>query len=261
MTERRHAPRAVSAGLIASALALLLPLASPAAAQNADFLFRRPNISFAVRGGWAVPRAQSQIFDHTMAELVVAPGRDIERKDFAGFAVQGELAFRVRDRFDVALGVGHTQSKIRSEDREFVEDNDLPIEQTTEFRRTPIEIGAKAYLRERGRTISRFAWVPYSWAPYVGAGAGAMVYAFEQSGDFVDYETLDIFTKSFLSEGTTPTAHVAAGMDFSFGPHLLATGEGRYQWARADMSRDFRDFTDQIDLSGFQITVGLAARF
>jgi hypothetical protein len=256
MTERIRA----GARSMLGALALLLPLASPAAGQSSDFLFRRPAVTVAVRGGWAVPRAQSQIFDHTMDELVIEPGEDIERSDFAGFAVQGELAVRVHNRIDVKLDVGHTEARVLSEDREFVEDNDLPIQQETHFRRTPIEVGVKGYLKERGRRVSQFAWVPYAWAPYVAAGVGAMVYGFEQSGDFVDYETLDIFTKTFQSEGTTPTAHVAAGLDLSVHKHLLLTGEGRYQWARDDMSRDFEDF-DPIDLSGFQITVGIAARF
>ena len=254
MTERTHPRSAVLAGTIVVTLALLLPLASTAAGQSADFLFRQPKVSLAVRGGWAVPRAGSEIFDFTTDRLTV------EQKDFAGLAVQGELTLRVTDQLDVALGVGYSQSRIRSEFRDFVEDNDLPIEQTTRFWRTPIEGGVKGYLRDRGRRISRFAWVPYSWTPYFAAGAGAMVYGFEQSGDFVDYQTLDIFTKNFRSEGTTPTAHVAAGLDLSVGPHVLATGEGRYQWARAEMSRDFVGF-DPIDLSGFQVTVGVAVRF
>jgi hypothetical protein len=244
-----------------SALALLLPLAAPAAAQRADFLFRRPSVTFAVRGGWAAPRAQSEIFDFTMDRLIhTRTQKPIDAQDFGGLAVQGELAIRVNDRLDLALDAGHSESEIRSEFRDFVEDNDLPITQTTRFHRTPFELAAKGYLRERGRRISRFAWVPYGWAPYIGAGVGAMVYGFEQSGDFVDYETLDIFSKTFRSEGTAPTAHLAAGLDVSVHPHVLVTGEGRYQWARSDMSRDFVDF-DPIDLSGFQITVGVAARF
>jgi hypothetical protein len=242
------------------AVAIAALLATPVAGQSRDFLFSQPRFTLAVRGGWAVPRADSEIFDFTMDELVVRPGEDIERTDFAGFAIEGELAVRVSDRLDVAVGVGHAESEIRSELRDFVEDNDLPIEQTTRFRRTPIELGVKAYLRERGRAVSRFAWVPRAWTPYLGAGVGAMVYDFDQYGDFVDYETLDIFTKYFESDDTTPTAHVAAGVDLSLHRHLLATAEGRWQWAHSDMSRDFVDF-DPIDLSGFQITVGIAARF
>ena len=236
------------------ALALLLLAATPAAAQSADFLFRKPSVTFGVRGGWAVPRAQSEIFVFTTEQLTV------DRSDLSGFAFQADLAARVRDRLDVVLSVGHSRSTVLSEFRAFVDTDDLPIEQTTLFQRTPVTIGVKAYLRDRGRSVSRFAWVPSAWAPYVGAGAGLMVYEFTQRGEFVDYETLDIFGKNFQSRGTIPAAHLATGLELSVGPHILATGEARYLWGRADMSRDFVDF-DRIDLSGFQITVGVAARF
>jgi hypothetical protein len=228
--------------------------ATPTAAQSTDFLFQQPSVTLGVRGGWAVPRAQSEIFGFTTEQLTV------NRSDLSGLVVQADLTVRVRDRFDVVLSVGHNQSTVQSEFRDFVDTDDLPIEQTTRFRRTPVTIGVKAYLWDRGRSVSRFAWVPNAWAPYVGAGAGLMVYEFTQRGEFVDYETLDIFSKDFSSEGTTPAAHLTAGVELSIGTHLLATGEARYLWGRDGLSRDFVDF-DRIDLSGFQITVGVAARF
>lgn len=233
---------------------VLLALPSPARAQSADFLFRRPWITLGLRGGWAVPRAGSEIFQFTTERLTV------NSSDFSSFALQGEIAVPVRDRLDVALWVGHTKSNVRSEFREFVGTDDLPIEQTTTYRRTPIEIGIKGYLRDRWREVGRLALVPYSWAPWIGVGAGWMVYDFEQAGEFADFETLDIFGRIFQTDGSTPTAHMAAGLDLSLGPHLVASGEGRYQWGRGAMGPDFVDF-DRIDLSGFQITVGIAARF
>ena len=236
------------------ALALLMLAATPAAAQSADFLFRKPSVTFGVRGGWAVPRARSEIFAFTTEQLTV------NRSDLSGFAFQADLAARVRDHLDVVLSVGHSRATVSSEFRAFVDTDDLPIEQTTRFQRTPVTIGVKAYLKDRGRSVSRVAWVPSAWAPYVGAGAGLMVYEFNQGGEFVDYETLDIFDKNFQSRGTTPAAHLATGLELSIGPHVLATGEARYLWGRDDMGRAFVDF-DRIDLSGFQITVGVAARF
>lgn len=243
-----------SGRLLLLAWAILLPLPSAVQAQSADFLFRRPRVALSLRGGWAVPRAGSEIFQSTTEQLTV------ESNDFSGFVLQGEIAVPVHDRLDVAFSVDHSESRTRSEFREFVGIDDLPIEQTTTFSRTPIELGMKGYLKDRGRAVGRLAWVPHSWTPWIGAGAGWMVHGFEQSGEFVDFETLEIFGNTFQSEGSTPTAHLAAGLDLSIGPHLLATGEGRYQWGRARMSRDFVDF-DRIDLSGFQITVGIAARF
>jgi hypothetical protein len=244
-------------------LASLL-LAAPAAAQSRDFLFSHPHVTLGFRIGFAAPTASSDIFDF-MAEELARPGsgdplQPLDRSDFDGLDVQGELAVRVHDRVDVALNVAHSESSIRSEFRDWVGTDDLPIEQTTEFSRTPVTIGLKGYLRDRGRSISRFAWVPYGWAPYVTAGAGFVVYDFFQRGEFVDYEDFDVFPASYVSEGTAAAAHAGAGVELSLGKHLIATGEARYLWSEAEMSRDFVDF-DDIDLSGAQIALGLALRF
>jgi hypothetical protein len=123
----------------------------------------------------------------------------------------------------------------------------------------------KWYVADRGRSISRFAWIPADWAPYVGAGGGVLWYVFEQDGEWVDEdladpECCDIFRGTFRSDGRVPTAHLMAGADFSLGPRFLLNAEGRYLWASGSMSGDFVGF-DDIDLSGFQATAGIAVRF
>ena len=247
-------------------LGLLAVLITPASAQPADFLFRKPTVTVGIRGGWAVARAQSEIFDFT-SEQLIHPVRDpqdppkaIEPGDFASPVVQFEVAVATALRFDVMVGVGVSESSIDSESRGFVGTDDLPIGQTTRFLRVPVTAGVKVYLKNRGRAVSRLAWVPYSCSPWLGAGAGGMYSRFEQSGEFVDFETLEIFRKDFRSVGSSPTAHLSGGMDVSLGAHFLATGEARYVWGKADMSKDFVGF-DRIDLSGFQITAGISARF
>ena len=71
--------------------------------------------------------------------------------------------------------------------REFTDNNDLPIQQSTKYRRVPLTVGLKYYLADRGRSVGEFAYIPSKIAPYVGVGAGAMWYKFEQNGDFVDF--------------------------------------------------------------------------
>ena len=246
-------------------LGFMALLAAPASAQPADFLFRRPSVTLGIRGGWAMARAQSEIFDFTSEQLIRplrngATPRAIGPGDFASPVFQFEIGVAALPRLDVTVGVGVSQSRVDSESRGFVGTDDLPIEQTTRVLRVPVTAGAKVYLKDRGRAVSRFAWVPYSWTPWVGAGVGGMYSRFEQSGEFVDFETLEIFEKDYRSAGGSPTAHLSGGVDFSLGSHLLATGEARYLWGKADMSRDFVGF-DRIDLSGFQITAGISARF
>jgi opacity protein-like surface antigen len=244
-------------GVLATTALLLtaLALASPLRAQSAGrgFLFKTPTGSFTLRGGFAHANAGSDIFSDATSRFTIDKG------DFSGFTVGADLALRVAPRFDVVLGGGYAGVKAPSESRDFVE-NDLPIRQTTTFKRIPFTASVKAYLTPRGRSIGRFAWVPAKYALYAGGGVGLMRYDFEQSGDFVDDQTLVIHTDRFRSSGWTPEAHGMAGIEFSLSPRFALTGEGRYTWAKADPSRDFANFS-RIDLSGFAATAGISVRF
>jgi len=246
-------------GRAALAAVVLTALALPAAAtaqQHRDFLFRTPRATLGLRVGYAIPTASSDIFDFTREQLTVS------RSDFQSATWGGELAIQVTPRVDVAMDVGYARSRTPSEMRDWVDNNDLPIQQITEFKRVPLTFGAKVYLKDRGRSVSRFAWIPTRWAPFVGAGAGWVWYRFEQDGDFIDFNTpdLQIINGVAVSEGHAPTVHLFGGADWSLSPSFLLTVEGRYSWARAEMSQDFSDF-NRMDLSGFQATAGISVRF
>ena len=250
-----HRKRARRGVLLAAVAAVIsLPTAASAQAGGPGFLFRRPTMSIGIKGGYARAQAGSEVFNFARDELTLEVG------DFASSAWGAEVAIRVTERLDIAGELGATRSRKWSEFRDWVDLDDLPIEQSTTFLRVPMTLSVKYYLRDRGRSVSDFAWVPEKWSPYIGAGGGALWYRFKQEGDFVDFQTLDIFYELFESEGTTGTAHVMTGVDVSLSPRVVLTGEGRYSWGRADMGRDFVDF-DKIDLSGFRVTAGLSFRF
>jgi opacity protein-like surface antigen len=236
--------------------------ASPAMGQDADFLFKRPVITIGLRVGYAVPRVGSEIFDFTRESLTV------DKSDFYAPYFGVELGIRVNERVDVALGLGFERSDTHSELREWLDENgtpddfsdDLPIEQTTQFLRVPVTVSVKAYLWDRGRSISRFAWIPESWSPYLTAGAGFVYYQFEQFGDFVHFQTLDIIYDEFETSGTSPLVHLGTGLDFSLSPRWLFSSEARYSWANDRMGSQFVGF-DDIDLAGFRVTAGFSARY
>jgi opacity protein-like surface antigen len=237
---------------------LLVLLLSPAVARaqgtGDGFFFKEPVATWAVRAGFGHANAGSDIFSFTSDQLTV------DRGNFSGFTIGSDVGFRVSPRLVVELGAWYAGTSTPSEYRSFVDQNDLPIEQTTTFRRIPITASLKAYLTPRGRSVGHFAWIPTKVAPYLGAGGGAMWYSFRQSGDFIDDSTSEVFHDTFTSSGWTPEAHAMAGVDLSLTPRLVLTGEGRYTYARAKMGEDFVGF-DRIDLSGFAITAGLAIRF
>jgi hypothetical protein len=156
--------------------------------------------------------------------------------------IAGDVSIRLSRRADVMISVAHSQSQTRSEFRDWLDNNRLPIEQTTTFHRVPLTGSLKAYLVEPGRTIGHFAWVPARFSPYVGGGGGVMWYRFAQSGDFIDFDTTRVFPDSFNSSGWTPTVHAIGGVDISLHPRFALTTEARYEWAKATLSSDFAGF-------------------
>lgn len=230
--------------------------AVPASAQDSGkgFLFGEPTGTLTLRGGFAHANAGSDIFRFTTNQLT------LDRGDFSGPAFGADLAFRIASRVDLVLGTAYAGMSKRSEFRKFVDQNDLPIEQTTSFRRVPVTASVKAYLTPRGRSIGQYAWIPARYALYVGAGGGAMWYSFRQRGYFVDPSSSNVFSDTYESSKWTPMAHAMAGIDYSLSNHFGLTGEGRYSWAKADLSSDFAGFRP-IDLSGVSATLGLYVRF
>jgi len=239
--------------LVAAVFALAVP--ETVSAQGGDgFLFKQPKVSFKFETGYGFQRANSEIFDFTLDQLT------IERRDFDSPYVGGEFAYQVAERLDVFFNVGYQSSTVSSEFRDFVDQDDFPIEQVTELRLIPATVGAKYYLSNRGRTLGRFAWVPARMAPFVGGSVGVMSYRFEQTGDFIDFATNDIFVDRFLSEGESFLARALAGINISLSKQFVFTAEARYGWASGDLGRDFSGF-DRMDLDGLQLVGGLAVRF
>lgn len=250
---RRTTPLAMAA-LAAGATLAAAPLR--AQTSGSGFLFGAPAATLTVRAGYDVAAAGSELFDFARQQLTLG------RRDFSGPALGAELAFRVHRRVELTLDAAMSSASARSEYRAFVGSDDLPIEQTTSFRRIPVSVGVKAYLAPTGREVGSFAWVPARFAPYVGAGVGAVWYRFRQEGEFIDVDSpdLDVFATTFSSGSAAPLAHARAGFDVALSPRVALTTEARYQFARAQLDRAFVDF-DRIDLSGLAATAGVSLRF
>ena len=239
--------------LLAAAAALAGPQLARAQDEGNGFLFGTPHASLSLRGGLAAPEARGDVFQFVTRQFTLG------RNDFRSGVLDADLGFRLSDRVDLALVASYARSLRGSEFRDWVDNNNQPIEQSTSLARVPLTASLKLYLAPRGRSIGSFAWIPARVAPYVTAGGGVMWYRFMQEGDFIDFGTKNVFPDKFTSSGWTPTARVAAGADYSLNQRLAFTGEGRYDWARARLGRDFVGF-DRIDLSGFALALGFTVR-
>jgi hypothetical protein len=247
-------PVARSATLAALLAVTAFTTSSGQAATGNGFLVGQPMGSVTVRGGWALASAHSDVFSFTTSHLT------LDRGDFSSPDLDLDLAYRFRPRTDVVLSTAVASTRKKSEFRHLIDNNDRPIEQRTAFTRVPVTLSIKQYLVDRGRSIGRFAWIPSRLAPYVGAGGGAMWYQFRQTGDWVDFETNDVFSSILESSGWTPTAHALAGIELSIDPRFAIVSEARYGWSKAKLGGDFSGF-ERIDLSGFSTTAGIAVRF
>ncbi len=235
--------------------------AERAAAQSGGdgFLFQQPRVSFSFRAGLSVPRAGSgnggpSLWDDTREFFTV------ETSDFAGPLMVGEVAVRLNEALDLTVGISHHSASFNSEYREWVGDDDLPIAQHTTFSTTPVTLGVRAYPLVRGRSVGRLAWIPRVFNPFVGIAGGIVRYRYEQRGEFIDYETYDIYRDGFLSRGRGGTLHFSGGLEVSVNRHLMLVGEAKYGFGSGPLSRDFVGFPD-LDLAGLHLSAGLTARF
>lgn len=241
------------------------PAANPVPAQSSsqldqsggrddDFLFSAPKGFIGFRIGKFFPRANSDLFDMIMDELT------LEKNDFRAWDIGIDSGFAFNERVDIVFTGEYAKRTKYSEFREWVDEQGLPITQETYYSQFPVTGGVKVLLVPRGRQVGRYAWLPSRFVPYVGAGAGVLYYQFEQSGDFVDYLTLEIFSADLKSSGWTVTGYLGGGVDINITKRIYLTADLRYSLASPDLDQDFVGF-DPLDLDGWRASVGLQWRF
>jgi opacity protein-like surface antigen len=219
-----------------------------------DFLLGRPRASIGVRGSWVMASANSDIFDFVTEHLA------IDKSDFNTGSFGLDAAVNLTPRLDIVFGMDVNAMSHLSDYRLLEDNRGLPIQQTTELSQLNLTLSGKFSLLPRGRAISRLAWIPNTFIPYIGAGAGYGRYTFRQNGDFVDFADNHVFSETFRSGGWAPAVHVLGGTDIRVYRHLILSLEGRYSWQHADLSQDFIDFAP-IDLGGFRFGAGLHLAF
>jgi opacity protein-like surface antigen len=253
MTFGFPAPRCASIGAL-----MLVSAAGLASAQTSGdgFLFRSPRGSFSVHGGYALARAGSDVFSEATSLLT------LDKRDFSAFSVGGDISYALTPRFDLVFGGDYSGSNKESEYRDWVDNNEQAIQQSTNFKRVPLTLSLRYYLVDRGRSVSQFAWIPSKYSPYVGVGGGATWYRFRQEGDFVDFQREnEVFRAELESSGWAPSGHAMAGVDYTLRPSLALTAEGRYSLGKATLDQNVFQGFEKIDLAGFVGTVGFKVRF
>lgn len=229
-----------------------------------DFLLGRPRAMAGVRGGLFVASAGSDFFEDMTQFLT------LEKSSFRTGTFSAELAVSVTPHLDIVGGLDMNRLSRASEDREMEEllpnGTRVPIQQTTELSEMNVGLSAKFSLLSRGRRVSRLAWIPRTFVPYVGAGAGYGKYTLRQNGDFADKGNPNIrgdetvFSDTFRSDGWAPLFQAFGGTDIQVFRRLILSFEGRYTWKKADLSADYIGY-EPLDLGGLRFGAGIHFAF
>ena len=139
------------------------------------------------------------------------------------------------------------------------EDNrGLPIQQTTELEQMNLTVSAKFALLPRGRAISRLAWIPRTFVPYVGAGGGygTLRVPAERRLRRLRQRQSRVQRHVHVATAGRRPCHVLGGTDIQVYRHLMLSFEGALLVAARDLDQDFIDF-EPIDLGGFRFGAGI----
>lgn len=256
-TKRSDIARGLTA-LTWVALAAASPLGAQATASRPSsgngFLFSEPIGTFSIRGGYSRANASSDVFALQQKQLTIGP------RGFDALSLGADLGFAVSRRLDLGVTVDGTTRSDGSEYRNWLDNNNQPIKQTTNLSTIGLSANLKYNFHDRGRAISNFAWIPSHYVPYIGVGAGVIRYDFTQKGDFIDFQTNAVNSDELNSSDWGAMAQVFSGLSYTLSPRYSLLTEARYTLASPGLNKDYSDF-GRIDLSGLSFNVGTSIRF
>ncbi len=209
--------------------------------------------SLDLRVGAFFPRAEGTLFHDDRSLYTVDPS-----SDFDGWYGGIEYSMKVANNVELGFSVDGYGKSVDTSYRDYVRHNGDEIFQTLELDIIPVGVSLRFVPTSRKAKL----------APYLAVGADAVFWQYKEFGDFVDFEDpeLPVIADSFQADGVQPGLHGAVGLRVALSPDFFLTAEGRYLWAPLEtMGDDFSPnapgLENQIDLSGFSVTVGLHIRF
>jgi opacity protein-like surface antigen len=228
------------------------------------FMLHAPKVFFGAHSGMSFPQATGDIFNVSIRDLTLG------KRDFRAPVYGLDFGVYIRSHFAVVGSFDYARTTTDSEYRHFAEDNGNSIRQTTCFSQWSLLGTVRYYPRKTGEIIGSYSWIPTRIMPYAAAGTGIAHYNFSQQGDFVKFnqKTLlyDINTDKLISQNPAWVTHVSAGVDFVITSHILLNVEGRYSWAKGDISTGLTSYGpdylfDSINLNGLKAIGGIYFRF
>jgi hypothetical protein len=256
MDSRRASGGAIRISRVLASITVSALATGPVAAQGTGngFLFHEPIGVFSLRGGYSRANAGSDLFALQQKQFTIGA------RGFDAFSLGLDLGFNASRRLDIGVSIDGTMRTHGSEYRNFLDNNNQPIKQTTSLSTIGLTGNLTYNLRDRGRPISSFAWIPSHYVPYVGVGAGLIRYDFTQKGDFIDFQTNAVNSDQLNASNWGAMAQVFSGLSYTLSPRYSLLAEARYTLSSAALNKDY-DKLGRIDLSGLSFNVGTSIRF
>ena len=226
--------------LIGAAMFVVFVWASPSAHAQQSLALGVGH--FALRG------ADTRVVDDVLLENLNLFAFDL--RDFNNGAVSGEWLIGVGNYFDAGIGVGFYQRTVPSVYLDFVDSDGAEIFQEFKLRVVPLTATIRVLPFGRDKPVQ----------PYFGAGLGAFNWRYSEVGEFIDFDTFDIFRDRFVANGTDVGGIILGGVRFPVGEQFTVGGEVMYQSATGRVGIDQGFLNERIDLGGlsskFILTIG-----
>jgi len=156
----------------------------------------------------------------------------------------------LNERWGALVSASSFEGRQTTAFRDFVDDFGNDIFHTTTLEITDLSGGLLLFPWRRNRIV----------APYIGAGLGYYAYDLAEDGDFIDFDTFDIFSGRFTSSGETIGWFWLVGLEVPITGGFSVFGEYRWHDVDTELRDDFRDF-GILDMGGDEASLGVSFRF
>jgi len=208
---------------------------------------------FDLRVGGFFPRANGSLFQDDRSLYFVDPS-----KDFRGVYGGLEVSMKLAENLELGFSLDGYGRGVDTSYRDYERDNGDEIFQRLELGIVPLGVSLRFVPTSRRAKV----------APYLAVGGDLVFWRYREFGDFVDFgdPDLGVVSDAFEARGVQGGLHGAVGIRVALSRDFSLVGEGRYLWAPLEtMGDDFAPsepgLVNEIDLSGFSVTIGVHIRF
>ena len=171
---------------------------------------------------------------------------------FNNASVGGRLAHRVR-----RLSGGRARGRVLPADRP---ERVRRLRQPGRYRDSP-GLQAARHAGHGDRPVSSPFGLRSAIQPYAGAGVGFFNWRYSEVGEFVDFNTFDVFRDRFVAEGNDVGGVYLAGLRVLAGSRFAVGAEIRYQDVQGVVGLDQGFLDERIDLGGLTTSFTFNVRF